>query len=272
MVNTVSASAPCASRLERWSLAALIGLTLPLLAAVARMAPIPQPAAYHHFADQRLLLGIPHFWNVMSNLPFAAIGLLGVWSLIRAVRISGAFADSGERLAYFVFFAGEFATCFGSGYYHSAPSNETLMWDRLAFSLLLTSFFTIVVTEFVNARVGRLILAPMVLFGLFSVLYWSWSESVGRGDLRLYFIVQFYPIIAIPFIWLLFRSRYTRTGAVLLMWALYGVAKACEFYDVPIYQITGFWSGHTLKHFVAAGASYLLLYSLRHRSVQVSAE
>lgn len=271
MLNTLSASAHYTGRRERWHVAALIGLTLPLLAWAAQMAPIHQPAEYHDFADQRLLLGIPHFWNVMSNLPFAVIGLLGIWWLTRAGRTSGAFADPGERLAYFVFFAGEFLTCFGSGYYHSAPSNETLMWDRLVFSLLLTSFFTIVVTEFVNGRIGRLMLVPMVLLGLSSVLYWSWSESVGRGDLRLYFVVQFYPLIAIPFIMLLFRSRYTRASALLLMWALYGVAKACEFYDVPIWGATGMWSGHTLKHLVAAGASYVPLYSLRHRRVRARA-
>ena len=59
-----------------------------------------------------------------------------------------------------MFFLGEILTRFGSGYYHSAPSNETLVWDRLVFSLMLTSFFAIVFTEFVSLRVGKLILAP----------------------------------------------------------------------------------------------------------------
>ena len=270
MVNTRSASAPCAGPSRRWHVAALVGLSLPILAVVAGMAPIPQPAAYHNFADQRVLLGIPHFWNVISNLPFAVVGLLGVWWLIRAGRSSGAFTDSGERVAYLVFFVGEFLTCFGSGYYHAGPTNGTLMWDRLAFSLLLTSFFAIVVTEFLSARAGRLLLAPMVLLGMFSVFHWSWTESAGRGDLRLYVLVQFYPVLAIPIIMLLFRSRYTRAGALLLTWVLYSVAKTCELADAPIYQLTGFVSGHTLKHFVAAGASYLPLCSLRHRSGQPS--
>ena len=80
MVNTHSASKPYAGASGRWHVAALVALTLPILAAVAGMEPIPQPAAYHNFADQRVLLGVPHFWNVISNLPFASVGLLGVCS------------------------------------------------------------------------------------------------------------------------------------------------------------------------------------------------
>jgi predicted membrane channel-forming protein YqfA (hemolysin III family) len=248
-----------------WRAAALLALSLAAFAWVVRQAPLAQDPAYHDFADQRSLLGAPHFWNVVSNLPFAVIGLLGCWWLIREGRGSPAFAEPGERAAYFVFFLGEILTCFGSAYYHSAPSNATLVWDRMVFSLMLTSFFAIVVTEFVGSRVGRWTLAPMVLLGLFSVWYWHWTESAGRGDLRLYLLVQFYPVVAIPFVALLLPSRYGRAWPLLLAWALYGVAKACEVYDAPIYDLTGFWSGHTFKHLAAAAASYLPLHGLRHR-------
>jgi hypothetical protein len=253
---------------RRWRVAAVLGLSLPLFAWVARMPRLAQDLEYHAFADQRRIFGIPHFWNVASNLPFAVIGLLGCYWLSQAGRNSTAFAEPAERFGYFVFFVGEFLTCFGSGYYHSAPSNETLVWDRLVFSLMLTSFFAIVLTEFVSQRVGRLLLLPVVLLGVYSVVYWRMSELAGRGDLRLYILVQFYPVIAIPFVMLLFRSRYTHAGTFLLTWALYGLAKAFELYDRPIYELTGFWSGHTFKHLVAAGASYALLHGLRQRCVR----
>ena len=201
-----------------WCVATVLGLSLPLFVWVSRMAPLAQDPAYHGFADQRRLFGVPHFWN-----------------------------------------------------YHAQPSNATLVWDRLVFSLMLTSFFAIVVTEFISLRGGKLSLAPMVLLGLYSVLYWNWSESVGHGDLRLYFLVQFYPVIVTPLIMLLFRSRYTRGVAFLLTWAFFGLAKACEYYDPAIYALTGFWSGHTFKHLVAAGASLFPLYALRRRSLQVPA-
>ena len=42
--------------------ASLVGLLL--------LPPISQDQNYHDFADQRTILGMPHFWNVVSNLPF----------------------------------------------------------------------------------------------------------------------------------------------------------------------------------------------------------
>src|SRR4051812_42365936 len=92
----------------------------PLLILLAAMAatmlallllpPVPQDQAYHRFADQRTLFGIPNFWNVVSNLPFIVIGGLG---LLRH-RIDA---------ATMVLFAGIFLTGFGSSYYHWSPSD-----------------------------------------------------------------------------------------------------------------------------------------------------
>jgi len=48
------------------------------LAALPLLPPIPQDQTYHHFADARALLGIPNVWNVISNLPFIAIGAVGL--------------------------------------------------------------------------------------------------------------------------------------------------------------------------------------------------
>ena len=230
-------------------------------------AALPQDPAYHQFADQRVLYGVPHFWNVLSNVPFAVVGLLGCWWILQHGRTSAAFAEPDERLAYLVFFAGEFLTCFGSGYYHSGPSNETLVWDRLVFSLMLTSMFAIVVSEFVDRRLGRFMLAPMVLLGLVSVLYWSYTEAQGRGDVRFYVLVQFYPIVTLPVIFLLCKSRYTHAWVPALMWVLYAIAKAAEAYDREIFEWSGV-SGHTIKHFVAACASYVPLYALQRRTLR----
>jgi len=40
---------------------------------------IPQPQAYHLFADQRGFLGISNFGDVVSNMPF---GMIGIWGLL----------------------------------------------------------------------------------------------------------------------------------------------------------------------------------------------
>jgi hypothetical protein len=42
------------------------------------LPPISQSLAYHGFADQRTLLGIPNAPNVLSNLPFLFVGVAGL--------------------------------------------------------------------------------------------------------------------------------------------------------------------------------------------------
>src|ERR1700757_3868572 len=47
--------------------------------AIALLLPaVPQPFAYHNFADHRGWLGIPNFGDVVSNVPFAVVGAWGL--------------------------------------------------------------------------------------------------------------------------------------------------------------------------------------------------
>jgi hypothetical protein len=62
------------SRVERICLAALFAT----LAAWLALPPIAQGQAYHAFADQRALLGLPRSADVLSNAAFALVGLLGI--------------------------------------------------------------------------------------------------------------------------------------------------------------------------------------------------
>ena len=65
-------------------LVALVGLMVASLAILPLLPPVPQDPSYHQFADQRtLLLGIPNFWNVISNLPFVLVGAMGLWQFGR---------------------------------------------------------------------------------------------------------------------------------------------------------------------------------------------
>src|SRR6187401_3037436 len=91
----------------------LYGLMIVTLVGLLPLPPLLQNQDYHQFADQRQLLGIPNFWNVVSNLPFIAVGAVG---LLRFHR----------DLTTFVLFSGIFLTGFGSSYYHLNPSDVTL--------------------------------------------------------------------------------------------------------------------------------------------------
>src|SRR6201987_2903758 len=61
----------------------LLGVLAPSLAILPLLPPIAQAPTYHQFADQRTLLGIPNFWNVVSNLPFVLVGAVGLWQFGR---------------------------------------------------------------------------------------------------------------------------------------------------------------------------------------------
>lgn len=211
--------------------------------------PIPQDPAYHHYADPRTIWGIPYFWNVVSNLPMLFIGLYGLRQASRhyARRPAGA-----ARWIPLVLSGGIFVTCFGSAYYHWAPSNETLLWDRLPMTLMFMSLFSLLMYDYLGARTGTLSFWLAIPAGVASVLYWHFTELNGQGDLRPYALVQFFPMLAAPVLILLHPGKvpYVRYMVLLLVW--YAVAKVCEHFDRSIYEALGFWSGHSLKHLVGA--------------------
>ncbi|MGH7060975.1 MAG: hypothetical protein ACREFH_11345, partial [Stellaceae bacterium] len=93
-------------------------MTAASLAGLLLLPAIPQDPAYHLFADARSLFGIPNFWNVVSNLPFIAVGAVGL------ARFRG-------NPAEIVLFSGFLLTGIGSSYYHWDPNDGTLFWDRL---------------------------------------------------------------------------------------------------------------------------------------------
>ena len=43
--------------------------------------PVSQDPGYHVFADQRNISGIPHFWNVVTNIPFLVLGIIGFFKI-----------------------------------------------------------------------------------------------------------------------------------------------------------------------------------------------
>lgn len=248
----------------------LLGNRANLLVAVAIVAvismylfsgPIPQDPGYHDFADKRSLFGISNFWNVMSNLPLLVIGAWGVAFVFRNHDIT----LPGLETAYIVFFSGVFLTALGSGYYHIAPANEPLVWDRLPMTIGFAGFFSVVVGEFVSPYAGRRLLIPMLLAGILAVEYWAWTEASNIGDLRPYAIVVFLPMLLVLAILFLYQPAIGSARYFWWMILCYALAKASEFLDAQIYAAGALLSGHSLKHLFAALTPALVLYMLRHR-------
>ena len=173
-------------------------------------APFAQDPAYHGFADQRPWLGLPHCLNVISNLPFLVVGTLGLQRLRKCRQPYS--TDPICLTPYGVFFIGIGLTALGSTYYHLEPTNERLLWDRLPMAVAFMALFAALIGERISVSVGSRLLWPLVALGLASVVYWHWTEQHGRGDLRFYYLVQFYPMLAIPLLLLLFPPQYTRTA------------------------------------------------------------
>jgi hypothetical protein len=219
----------------------LVGLMAASLGGLLLLSPIPQDQSYHQFADQRTIFGIPNFWNVVSNIPFLAVGALGLRR----------FHDNAATV---VFFLGVLLTGTGSSYYHWDPNDSTLFWDRLPMTLSFTAIFALAIEERVNTRVGAILLWPSLAVGLFSLLLWRWSN-----DLRLYFWVQFFPGISVILLFLLYPAKDTGTRYWIVAGLLYLLAKMLEFTDKTIFSAGNLLSGHTLKHIAAAAACYAIV-------------
>jgi hypothetical protein len=242
----------------------LWGAALAMAALTAALPPIPQPLSYHDFADQRTLLGIPHFWNVLSNAAILLAGVRGLFFVARPWICAGAFHRTIERWPYLLFFAGAVLTAFGSVYYHLRPDHATLVWDRLPLTAMFMAFFAAMITERVGVRTGLLLLAPLILAGAASVWAWGLSEARGAGDLRWYGYAKFGPMVLILLLLILFPPRYSRAGDVLGAMGFYALATLAEWQDQGLF-VGGLLSGHTLKHLLAGAGIYWIDRMLRRR-------
>ena len=251
---------------RKQNIALLIGIVVIAVTVVFGVPPIPQDPAYHNFADRRVIAGIPNFWDVISNGAFLAVGMLGLWRLFQLRDDPVGLSEKQEALPLAVAFAGTTLIGLGSAYYHWAPSNETLVWDRLPMTLAFMGIFSTILAERIGVRAGVVLLVPLLIAGVASVVYWQVTEQSGHGDLRPYALVQFLPLLLILVILGLFPPRYTGGRYIVEMIGWYGLAKGFEFLDADIWEWTGGWvGGHALKHITAAWAIYALVRYLQHR-------
>jgi hypothetical protein len=238
----------------------LLGLTVVAIVGTLTVAPVSQAPEFHHFADRRTIWGIPNCWNVLSNLPFVAVGVAGLRA-VRKTRVS-----ASVKWMYGVLFSGVLLTGCGSAYYLWHPDNDTLVWDRIPMTLVFMSLLAATVFELVSRRMGMGLFVPLLVLGVASVLWWHWTEVRGHGDLRLYGLVQYYPVVFIPLLLWLFYDPAYRSAIISLAWvvAWYVIAKGLEALDKPIYGFIGI-SGHTLKHLAAAGSTAYLVQMFKRK-------
>lgn len=156
-------------------------------------------------------------------------------------------------------------TAFGSSWYHLNPNDATLVWDRIPMTIGFLALLTAVIAERVSVKAGLALLAPLILIGLASVIYWEVTRQHGRGDLRPYAFAQFGSLLILLLLIVLFSPRYTRTYDLGISLGLYALAKLFEAADRPIFAVLRIVSGHTLKHIAAALSAYWIVRMLRLR-------
>ena len=241
----------------------LIVVTIVAGAAMMLLEPIAQSVDYHVFADSRSWGHIPYFWNVVSNLGFLYVGILGLHQLFVTHRLKTVFAI---RLNYVVFFIGVTLVALGSGYYHWRPDNHTLIWDRLPMTLAFMALMSFALGEFLSVVWARRAFLPLLCLGLASVIYWYWGEVHGAGDLRPYVLVQFLPMILLLVLFIFGQPVFDDNSGYWWLLAAYTLAKVFEHFDRAIFNLThGMMAGHALKHVMAALGLYLLLRAFARR-------
>lgn len=245
---------------------ALVVVTIAILVVDVLLPRIPQPQSYHLFADQRSFLGIPHFADVVSNVPFAFIGVWGLVFLLRWTpkEVSERFIDRRERWFFVLISIGLTLTAFGSSYYHLEPSNARLVWDRVPMTIVFMSVVAALIAERMSLRAGLWLLPALLLIGVGSVFQWYWTELHGVGDLRFYATVQAYSVVFV-LVALLFPARYTHGWDWAIVAGFYILAKILETLDKQIFSLGHIVSGHTLKHLASATAGYWILRMVRRR-------
>ena len=165
--------------------AILLALLVAAATAAWALPPLPQDPAYHAFADRRALGSVANAANVLSNLVFLVAGLRGLRDSLRQPALPA-------RPAWMVAFAGIALVSVGSAWYHRAPGDDTLLWDRLPMTIGFMGLLATVLAIPFGERVARLALWPAVIIGVGSVLAWRLT-----GDLRPYVWVQFTPLLLI---------------------------------------------------------------------------
>ncbi len=235
-----------------------VGLALLVGAAIWLFMPaIGQQQSYHQFADSRAWRGIPNVADVLSNLAFVAVGLLGFYRVQQGQRP----LPQVVRISLNVFFLGLFITGFGSAYYHWNPNDETLVGDRLPMTVAFAGVFGAILAERVSARSGIVVLLLMLVVGPASVFFWR-----STGDLSLYVVVQFGGMAG-----MLLLLSLTKAGHDPFPWwallAWYAVSKLMESGDALVWNASReLVAGHALKHIAAAIGGLAIANALRPRN------
>jgi hypothetical protein len=221
--------------------------------------PLSQPASYHHFADERSLDSLHNVADVLSNLVILAAGILNLgWVGRHASRQPAQFP--GMLVAAI----GLVLTAFGSAWYHMAPTDATLVWDRFPMTIVFAGILAMLWTSAAGQRVGWVQMLIMVAVSLATIGYWLAFNSLWP-----YAILQFGGLAVI--VGMTLARKVDGVFAWTLVIVFYGIAKIFESLDWQVWDLSHHViAGHALKHVASglAGAALILVANTALRSVK----
>jgi len=228
--------------------------------------PIRLPEDYHNFADQRSVFLIPNFLDVVSNVPFAVLGIYGFCYLARKKRGPNP-RDFIAKLPFLGFFLAIIFVMLGSGYYHWAPADGPLLYDRVPIVIAFMCLFSGFLSDRLNSVSFVLWGIPCLIVLSLCSLGWDLFHAGKGGDLRFYLFVQVCPIVILPIICRLYpHGRLTTEKHLWQMIGWYVLAKFFEYFDPQIFSLTlETLSGHTLKHLAASMAVLSVICMLKEK-------
>lgn len=218
------------------------------------MGLLHTPSHYHDFADNRAFLSINNTLDVLSNLPFLFVGLWGALYLKQY--------NNNNINSWFIVI-GSMLVCFGSGFYHLAPDNYRLLWDRLPISLVFSGIFMYAVYSLKLTTIPEKTLSiTYAMFSICTVFLWYAGEVNGASWLGPYVFLQFGGIILLLYMAYVAYKRGNKnlTKAIVITMLCYVAAKVCETFDpVILMHTSSIISGHTIKHILSAYALYMFI-------------
>ena len=232
-------------------------LAVAALAALAALLPATGlPAGYHDFADQRTLLGLPHALDVLSNLPFAAMGAWGLWWL-RRVPLDR--LGTAQRGLAGLLFIGLIAPAFCSSGDHLDPHDAGLCIDRVGMSLAFAGLLGLAAADRISARAG-VALAALVAVAAPATALVAWLG----GNMTPWAVLQGGGLVLLAALALRRPQPRALGFSIIGVIAFYAVAKALELADAPVFALTQqLISGHSAKHLVAALAGWPVVRALQ---------
>jgi hypothetical protein len=217
--------------------------------------PAKDPAAYFNFADQRFSWGIPNFWDVVSNLAFIYVGLWGMMSCY-----TNAWIRSKKAIWWGLFWVNfsVFLTGWGSSLFHLNPNPLSLFLDRAPMAMGFMALFSVIMVDRTQKTFWGSWLLPLMALGVWA----AWQGSYGAHDIRYFIIVQFGSLLLALLFTIIRKPIFTNNILVYSAFVFYVLAKLFELADHPVFVALDY-SGHTLKHIMAALAILAFNLSVR---------